>query len=295
MLTASMVPDFSGDFDASFGAASQAYGGIVSIEAGTGLDRDSAGAAEATAAARADPTMPMEALSSMPADADLALANSASMRTDFLLAREFAASHQIRLPLRGEWLVAQRSENAAPAESLLRALADAVVRGEGAALLFLDPVMPTEQNPAAAALLLLAPAESGALLPSDAILPGESGSGAALKVDALLPIEASGSTRADGPVGGELFASLLIGDFPLVAEALAAVAGDAGALLELLPSLRIDPGPPIETAGAAFLKTDAALSVEILGVSPYLVRVTFTLSDGRVITFATTAMPIVVT
>jgi hypothetical protein len=268
----------------------------VSIEAGTGLDQDTAGAAEVTAAARADPTMPWEALSSRPADANFALANSASTRTDALLAREFAASHQIRLLLRGEWLVAQRSENTAPAESLLRALADAVVRGEGAALLFLDPVMPTEQNPAAAALLLLAPAESGALLPSEAILPGESGSGAALKVDALLRVEALGNTRAGSPVGCELIAALrLIGDYPLFAEALAAVAGDSGALLELLPSLRIDSHPPIETAGAAFLKTDAALSVEILGVSPYLVRVTFTLSDGRVITFATTAIPIVVT
>jgi hypothetical protein len=233
MVTAPMVPDFSRDFDGSFGPAYRAYGsygGIVSIEARTGLARDTAGAAEATAAARADPMIPREALSSVRADASLAVANSGSMRTDALLTREFVASRQIHLMFRAEWLVAQRRENTPPAESLVRARADAVVRVEGAALLSLNPNMPTEQGSVAAALLLFATAESGALRSSNAILPAESLSGAAIKVDALLSVEALGATRRDAPVAGESW-------------------------------------------------------------DTYVVRVTLTLSDGRVLIFATTATP----
>jgi hypothetical protein len=92
------------------------------------------------------------------------------------------------------------------------------------------------------------------------------------------------------------------GDYAVFAEALTAVPGDSGALLELIQSLQIDLRPPIETAGAALL-SDSSLAVEILGVArgdapvageswgTYVVRVTLTLSDGRVITFATMAMP----
>jgi hypothetical protein len=338
VLAAPMVADFSGDFAADFASASR---GIAPVEAGTWLDRDTAAAAEATAAARADPRIAREAVSSIRADANLALANAASAQADAPLAREFAASNPFHLLPAGEWLIAQRSESTAPAESLLRARADAFVTAEAAAWLSLAPVMPTEQNSAAAALLPLSPAESGALLPSDAIFPGESRSGAALKVGALLSIEALGSTPVDSPVGGESITSMrgggmagsewlvlsradgaapvaaatawlrgvplaaelagrLAGDYPLLAEALAAAPGDFPALLELIQSLRIDPRLPIETAGAALL-SDAALAVEILRVARgdapvaeeswgiYVVGVTLTLSDGRVITFATAA------
>src|SRR6516164_6227928 len=80
------VSDYTDDLDANF---VRAYRGIVPIEAGRGLYRDIATAAEETAAARADPTVATEAVSSIPADANFAVANSASMQTDVLLAREF--------------------------------------------------------------------------------------------------------------------------------------------------------------------------------------------------------------
>jgi hypothetical protein len=339
VLAAPMMPDFSGDFSADFAPA---HRGIAAIEAGMRLHRDTAAGAEAPAAARADPTIQREALSLAPANANFALTNSASGRADARFAGEFAASTQFQfdLPLRGEWLVAQRSDNPAPAERLRRALADAVVRGEGMARMFLDPPMPTEQNSAASACLLLLPAESGALLPGDSIVPVESRSTAAFNADALLPIEALTITRVDSPACGELtgslrgdataglerlaqsradgtapvaaatlwlldaplpaeFARRLTGDYPLDPETGAAVAGDSQALLELLRSLGIDTGPPIETAAAGLLDTGAALPIEILRVSggdapvaaesadTYVVLVTLTLSDGRVISFVT--------
>jgi hypothetical protein len=340
VLVAPMVSDFSSDFVPDFVPV---HRGMMPIEAGAGLARDTAAAAEATAAARADPASAAEALVSMPAAAKFAMANSLGVDADALLAGEFAASHQPWMILRGEWLVAQRRENTAPAESLLSALADAVVTGEGAALLFLAPVMPTEANSAAAPLSLSSPAESGALVTGDAMSPGESRSGAALLMVATLPIEALGSTPVDSSVSGESISSshgeglarlewLLLsradaaapvaaasawlcaaplvaesayrvtGDYALFAEALTAVPGDSGALLELLPLLQIDLRPPIEAAGSA-LRTDAALPVEILRLArgdasaageswgTYVVRITLTLSDGRVITFATMAMP----
>jgi hypothetical protein len=89
----------------------------------------------------------------------------------------------------------------------------------------------------------------------------------------------------------------LTGEYPLVAEAVTAIPGDSGALLELLRSLRIDTQPPIEQVAAAHPKSDAALAVEIMRVArgdaqvageswgTYVVGVTPTLSDGRVITF----------
>ncbi len=204
---------------------------IAPVELGLTARVDPAAVAELGLTARADPTIAREAVSSIPANANSALATSASLRAEAPLAREFVASGQFHLLFPTEWLVARRRENTAPAESLVRARADAVVRVEGAALLFLDSNMPTEQSSAAAALLLLTPAESGALRSSHAILPGESLSGAAIKkVDALLSIEALGATRRDAPVAGESW-------------------------------------------------------------DTYVVRVTLTLSDGRVLTFATTATP----
>jgi hypothetical protein len=192
VLAGPTIADYSGDFGADFGSARR---GIVPIEAGTG---------QATTAARADPGVAMEWSSSIPADANFAVASSASMQIDASLAREFAASSQFHLLPRGEWTVAQRRENAAPAECLLNARADAVLKIEGAALLLVNPNMPTEQSSAAAALLLLAPAESGALGSSHATLPGESLSGAtAFKADALLSIEALSLARGDVPIAGE--------------------------------------------------------------------------------------------
>src|SRR5262249_40672586 len=149
---------------------------------------------EATTWARADPTIGGEAVSAIAANTNIAVAHSAGTRADALLARELAAANQFHFLVPAERLVAQRSESAAPAEGLLWALADAVVTGEGAAQLVIDPAMPTEQGSVAVVLLLSALAENGALLSGEAILTAESLSGAARAVALLAPIEALAST-----------------------------------------------------------------------------------------------------
>jgi hypothetical protein len=59
-----------------------------------------------------------------------------------------------------------------------------LVTREGAARLFLDPVVPTEQNSAAAALL---------------------------KTDAALPVEILGISRRDAPISGESWDTYVVG------------------------------------------------------------------------------------
>jgi hypothetical protein len=144
--------------------------------------------------------------------------------------------------------------------------ADASVPFEAGERLGRDTAAPAESPRRSAAdaaatveslgLLLLdppAPAERGARLIGNAMLPLESIGTAALGVDLALPVEASVSLRSD-----------------CVANAEQLVLSRADAVL------------PVENSTLA--RGDAAVETEAFGV--YVVRVTLTLSDGSVLTFA---------
>jgi hypothetical protein len=140
-----------------------------------------------------------------------------------------------------------------------------------------------------------------------------------VRADFFVPVE-SGKQVLAGPgaraFSGDFsadFASLNRGILPI--EAGTRVASDAAAPAESALRVSTDAAVPAEaaallfldsltpteqnSAAAALLKTDAALAIEILRIArgdapasgesrgTYVVGVTLTLSDGRVITFAT--------
>jgi hypothetical protein len=248
--------------------------GALDVGDGTGLDTGDGG--ELSSGMTACPTLSLEILRS---------AGSSRLARDTMVPVESIRRVGAGAAGAAETVALTLLDPPTPTESGARRISDAIVQKEGtrASAASSNVLIPVEA-------LSAAHADRSLLRELIASARGES----ALRVEELVPARAD----ATGPIEAGSRAGAAS---PTKAEALRYAATDAAAPSEAAALLSLDLGVPAEGSalgsGEAFLPAEssataahtvtAAAAMSIESRSTYVVSVTLTLSDGRVITFPT--------